>query len=90
MAGSSRRPVPATLAVAALGVGAVCSLAYVYYARRAPAPILDLRLLDLPTFRASIFGGFMFRLGIGAGPIQSGPSCRSSAQVLRPTSKWFR
>jgi EmrB/QacA subfamily drug resistance transporter len=51
-----------------LGVGAVCSLAYVFYARRAPAPILDLRLLDLPTFRASIFGGFMFRLGIGAMP----------------------
>jgi EmrB/QacA subfamily drug resistance transporter len=51
-----------------LGVGAVCSLAYVFYARRAPAPILDLRLLDMPTFRASIFGGFMFRLGIGAMP----------------------
>jgi EmrB/QacA subfamily drug resistance transporter len=56
-------------AVAALlGVGAVCSLAYVFYARRATAPILDLRLLDMPTFRASIFGGFMFRLGIGAMP----------------------
>jgi EmrB/QacA subfamily drug resistance transporter len=53
---------------ALLGVGTVCSLAYVFYARRAPAPILDLRLLDLPTFRASIFGGFMFRLGIGAMP----------------------
>jgi EmrB/QacA subfamily drug resistance transporter len=51
-----------------LGIGAVCSLAYVFYARRATAPILDLRLLDLPTFRASIFGGFMFRLGIGAMP----------------------
>jgi EmrB/QacA subfamily drug resistance transporter len=51
-----------------LGVGAVCSLAYVFYARRAAAPILDLKLLDMPTFRASIFGGFMFRLGIGAMP----------------------
>jgi EmrB/QacA subfamily drug resistance transporter len=56
-------------AVAALlGGGAVCALAYVFYARRATAPILDLRLLDMPTFRASIFGGFMFRLGIGAMP----------------------
>src|SRR5579871_3135397 len=53
---------------ALLGVGAVCSLAYVYYAQRATAPILDLKLLKLPTFRASIFGGFMFRLGIGALP----------------------
>ncbi len=53
---------------ALLGVGAVCSLAYVYYAQRATAPILDLKLLKLPTFRASIFGGFLFRLGIGALP----------------------
>jgi EmrB/QacA subfamily drug resistance transporter len=59
---------PDWVVAALLGVGAVCSLAYVFYARRAPAPILDLRLLDLPTFRASIFGGFMFRLGIGAMP----------------------
>jgi EmrB/QacA subfamily drug resistance transporter len=53
---------------ALLGVGAVCSLAYVFYARRATAPILDLKLLKLPTFRATIFGGFLFRLGIGAMP----------------------
>ena len=33
-----------------------------------PAPILDLSLLKLPTFRASIVGGFLFRLGIGALP----------------------
>jgi MFS family permease len=31
-------------------------------------PILDLTLFKLPTFRASVFGGFMFRLGIGALP----------------------
>jgi len=59
---------PNWVVAALLGIGTVCSLAYVFYARRAPAPILDLRLLDLPTFRASIFGGFMFRLGIGAMP----------------------
>lgn len=56
-------------AVAALiGVGAVSAAAYVFYALRATAPILDLRLLKRPTFRASIFGGFMFRLGVGALP----------------------
>ena len=38
------------------------------HARYNPAPILDLTLLRLPTFRASIFGGFLFRLGIGALP----------------------
>jgi EmrB/QacA subfamily drug resistance transporter len=59
---------PDSVVAALLGVGAVCSLAYVYYAQRAPAPILDLNLLKLPTFRASIYGGFLFRLGIGALP----------------------
>jgi EmrB/QacA subfamily drug resistance transporter len=59
---------PNSVVAALLGAGAVSSVAYVAYARRAPAPILDLNLLKLPTFRASIFGGFMFRLGIGALP----------------------
>ena len=31
-------------------------------------PILDLSLLDLPTFRAAIVGGSLFRIGIGALP----------------------
>ena len=53
---------------ALLGGGAVATAAYIIHARRTPAPILDLRLFKLPTFRASVFGGFMFRLGIGALP----------------------
>jgi len=59
---------PAGVVAALLGVGAASAAAYVVYARHKAAPILDLRLLKLPTFRASIFGGFMFRLGIGALP----------------------
>ncbi len=59
---------PTSVVAALLGVGAVSSVAYVFHARRTPAPILDLSLLKLPTFRASIFGGFLFRLGIGALP----------------------
>jgi EmrB/QacA subfamily drug resistance transporter len=56
-------------AVAALlGVGTICGVIYVVYAQRTAAPILDLKLLKLPSFRASIFGGFMFRLGVGAMP----------------------
>jgi EmrB/QacA subfamily drug resistance transporter len=56
-------------AVAALiGGGALASLAYVAHARRTPAPVLDLSLLRLPTFRASILGGFLFRVGVGALP----------------------
>jgi EmrB/QacA subfamily drug resistance transporter len=59
---------PDSIVAALLCVGAVAAAAYVIHARRAPAPIIDLNLLKLPTFRASIFGGFMFRLGVGALP----------------------
>ena len=59
---------PPAWVAALIGVGAVSAAAYVIHARRTPAPILDLRLFKFATFRASIFGGFMFRLGIGALP----------------------
>ncbi len=59
---------PIGVVAALLGVGAASAAAYIVYARHKAAPILDLGLLKLPTFRASIFGGFMFRLGIGALP----------------------
>jgi EmrB/QacA subfamily drug resistance transporter len=56
-------------AVAALiSGGALASLAYVAHARRHPAPLLDLNLLAVPTFRASIVGGSLFRVGVGAIP----------------------
>jgi EmrB/QacA subfamily drug resistance transporter len=59
---------PDSVVAALLGVGTISGIVYVMYARRAAAPILDLKLLKLTTFRASIFGGFMFRLGVGAMP----------------------
>jgi EmrB/QacA subfamily drug resistance transporter len=59
---------PASMVAALLALGAVSAVAYVIHAGRSPAPILDLNLLRLPTFRASIVGGFLFRLGIGALP----------------------
>ncbi|HWL05393.1 MAG TPA: MFS transporter [Xanthobacteraceae bacterium] len=48
--------------------GAILTAGYVFHARRHPAPLLDLRLLRFSTFRASIYGGFLFRAGIGALP----------------------
>ena len=55
--------------VAALIVGGACFVAaYLAHARRTPNPALDLTLFRLPTFRASVLGGFVFRLGIGALP----------------------
>jgi hypothetical protein len=32
-------------------------------------PLLDLSLLRLPTFHASVLGGFLIRMGIGATPL---------------------
>ena len=60
---------PDSVVAALLGVGAVagdrlCDLCA--SARRRRSSISS--LLKLPTFRASIFGGFMFRLGVGAMP----------------------
>ncbi|SHM65179.1 MFS transporter [Roseibium suaedae] len=41
---------------------------YIRHALRHPAPIIDIRLLKVPTFRVSIIGGSLFRIGIGAIP----------------------
>lgn len=41
---------------------------YMIYARRRPNAILDLGLFRYPTFRASMFGGTLFRVGFGALP----------------------
>ena len=55
--------------VAALIVGGACFIAaYLAHARHTDNPALDLTLFKLPTFFASITGGFIFRLGIGALP----------------------
>jgi len=59
---------PNSVVAALIGAGIISTAAYMFHARRAPAPILDLRLFKFATFRASLFGGFMFRLGIGALP----------------------
>ncbi|MBI1202714.1 MAG: MFS transporter [Rhodopseudomonas sp.] len=59
---------PWTVVAALVAGGAIFIAAYLIHARRTPAPALDLTLFRLPTFRASVLGGFTFRLGIGALP----------------------
>src|SRR5664280_2487705 len=55
--------------VAALVVGGVFFIAaYLVHARHTANPALDLTLFRLPTFFASVTGGFIFRLGLGALP----------------------
>jgi EmrB/QacA subfamily drug resistance transporter len=66
VAGLNLLPWPAVAALVA--IGSISMTLYVMHARRTGSPVLDFSLLRLPTLRASIIGGFMFRLGIGALP----------------------
>lgn len=61
------RHVAPNWAVAALFIiGALAAHQYVRHARQAAHPLLDLRLFRLPTFHAGIWGGSLFRIGVGA------------------------
>jgi len=60
--------VPWPLAASLIAIGAIAFAFYLRHARKVPAPVLDFSLLALPTFRASLIGGFLFRMGIGALP----------------------
>ena len=59
---------PASAVVALLVAGAVCLAVFVFHAGRVPHPILDLSLFRLTTFRHSLIGGLLFRIGMGATP----------------------
>ena len=59
---------PWPVVVALVGGRLVSMTLYVLHARRTGSPVLDFSLLRLPTLRASVLGGFLFRLGIGALP----------------------
>ncbi|HEY4862789.1 MAG TPA: DHA2 family efflux MFS transporter permease subunit [Xanthobacteraceae bacterium] len=59
---------PPSISLALMAVGTASLFAYVLHARSVPFPLLDLKLLSIPTFRASVAGGSLFRIGIGALP----------------------
>ena len=59
---------PVSVVIAMIAVGAASTFGYIVHARRSPSPLLDLSLFELPTFRNSVFGGFVFRIGVGATP----------------------
>ena len=59
---------PAAVAAACIGGGALVLLAYVVHARRAQHPLLDFRLLAIPTFFHGAAVGFLFRIGMFATP----------------------
>ncbi|WP_420392187.1 MFS transporter [Acuticoccus sp.] len=64
--GQSMLPLPVALAM--VGVGTLACGLYLWHARRAVRPLLDLGLLALPTFFTSAVGGAFFRIGVGAIP----------------------
>lgn len=55
--------------LAPLAVSLGLLAAYGWHARRVPHPLLQLRLLRVRTFRVSVLGGFVTRLGIGGMPL---------------------
>lgn len=59
-------PGAATVACVLAGFGLLAG--YAWHARRHPAPLLRLDLFKVPTFRAGVLGGSLFRIGIGATP----------------------
>jgi EmrB/QacA subfamily drug resistance transporter len=60
--------VPLWAALGCLSLGLAMLVAYVRHAQRHPQPLLDLALFRLPTFRAGVIGGSLFRIGVGATP----------------------
>jgi EmrB/QacA subfamily drug resistance transporter len=63
------RGILSTETIATLAGGGLASLAvFGWHSGRVDAPILDLSLLRERIFRASVVGGFVFRIGIGALP----------------------
>ncbi|ATB48866.1 MFS transporter [Corallococcus macrosporus DSM 14697] len=59
-------PLPLQLGLAAIALSSLA--AYVRHALRVERPVLDLRLLRIDTFRASMIGGTLTRMGLGATP----------------------
>ncbi len=59
---------PPIVGIITLGFGVASTLLYLRHARRAPFPILDLRLFGNSGFRAAVVGGSIFRIGNGAVP----------------------
>ncbi len=55
-------------ALALMGVSLAAALGYVWHARRHPAPLLDLSLMKIDSFRLSVMGGSVMRVTQGAQP----------------------
>ncbi len=68
LATGGRHLLPPELSAGCVVAGLGALLAYLLHARRTAHPLIRLDLLKIPTFRASVLGGFLFRIGVGAIP----------------------
>ncbi|MDQ0998304.1 EmrB/QacA subfamily drug resistance transporter [Phyllobacterium ifriqiyense] len=59
---------PSWVGLTTLAVGLVSTVLYLFHARNKPEPLLALDLFKNQVFRASIVGGSLFRIGVGAVP----------------------
>ncbi|CAO3414497.1 DHA2 family efflux MFS transporter permease subunit [Azospirillum doebereinerae] len=65
---AGRDLMPSWAVVALLGVALGATWLYLRHIRGMARPVLDPSLFRLPTYRASVLGGALFRIGIGAVP----------------------
>ena len=85
---------PASAIAVLIAAGMGCGVAYVFHARRTTGPIIDLTLLKIKTFAASIWGGalvyvgatsqvfllaLLLQLGLGFTPFHSGLTTLATA-----------
>src|SRR6266851_3921048 len=63
-----RGMVSTSVMLGVMTTGAICTTLYVFHSRRIAYPIVDLKLMKIHTFAASVLGGGLSRMGIGALP----------------------
>ena len=63
-----RGMVSTSVMIAVMAAGAICTTLYVLHSQRITYPIVDLKLMKIHTFAASVLGGGLSRMGIGALP----------------------
>ncbi|MCB5176819.1 DHA2 family efflux MFS transporter permease subunit [Microvirga lenta] len=68
LASGGRHLIPLGVSVGCTVVGTICLVLYLLHARRTPHPVLKLGLLKILTFRISVLGGGLFRVGVGSIP----------------------
>ena len=68
LATAGRHLISTETSMMCMAIGVLALMMYVWHFRRTPYPLIDLRLLRVPTMGISVIGGSLFRIGVGALP----------------------